>query len=180
MTLGATGFPLDKKELAMTDDLWLGAAVISITVLLHTVGLITVTNTMSLARRWFRLHRHEFGRTMAMIATVLLIFIVHGIEIWLWALVYIAVGALPDIESALYFSTTTFSTIGYGDVVLSSDWRLLGSLEGIGGLLLIGWSTAYLVAASMRHGPLRVGEHLDVMRQASTTDAPAGDGGPFG
>ena len=70
-----------------------------------------------------------------------------------------ALGALPNIETALYFSTATFSTIGYGDVVLSSDWRLLGSLEGISGLLLIGWSTAYLVAASTRHGPLRVGEH---------------------
>jgi len=114
-----------------------------------------------------------------MIATVLALFIVHAVEIWLWALVYIAIGSLPDIESALYFSTTTFSTIGYGDIVLSSDWRLLGSLEGISGLLLIGWSTAYLVAASTRHGPLRVGEHFDAMRPLSAANTPAGDGDPF-
>jgi hypothetical protein len=115
----------------MTENLAFGTAVISVTVLVHTVGLIAVTHLMSFARTWFRLHRHEFGRTMAMIATVLALFIVHAIEIWFWALMYIAIGALPSIESALYFSTTTFSTIGYGDVVLSSDWRLLGSLEGI-------------------------------------------------
>jgi Ion channel len=163
----------------MTENLAFGTTVISVTVLVHTVGLIAVTHLMSFARTWFRLHRHEFGRTMAMIATVLALFIVHAVEIWFWALVYIAIGALPSIESALYFSTTTFSTIGYGDVVLSSDWRLLGSLEGISGLLLIGWSTAYLVAASTRHGPLRVGEHFDAIRQPSTESTPAGDGNPF-
>ena len=163
------------QEPRMLENLSLGTAVISVTVLAHTVGLIAVTHLMSFARAWFRLHRHEFGRTMAMIATVLALFIVHAIEIWLWALVYIALGALPSIETALYFSTATFSTIGYGDVVLSSDWRLLGSLEGISGLLLIGWSTAYLVAASTRHGPLRVGEHFDAMRQSATESTPAND-----
>ena len=163
----------------MIDNLALGTGVISVTVLVHTVGLIAVTHLMSFTRAWLRLHRHEFGRTMAMIATVLALFIVHAVEIWFWALVYIAIGALPDIEHALYFSTTTFSTIGYGDIVLSSEWRLLGSLEGISGLLLIGWSTAYLVAASTRHGPLLVGEHFDPVRQPPAGSTPAGDGGPF-
>jgi hypothetical protein len=163
----------------MLDSLAFGTVVISVTVLVHTVGLIAVTHLMSFARAWFRLHRHEFGRTMAMIATVLTLFLVHSVEIWLWALVYVALGALPSIEAALYFSTTTFSTIGYGDLVLSSDWRLLGSLEGISGLLLIGWSTAYLVAASTRHGPLRVGEHFDATRQSASAAAPASDANLF-
>ena len=145
----------------MIDNLLSGTAVISATVLVHTVGLIAVTHLMSVTRAWFRLHKHDFGRTMAIIATVLALFLVHAVEIWLWALVYLTVGALSSIEDALYFSTTTFATIGYGDIVLSHDWRLLGSFEGISGLLLIGWSTAYLVAASTRHGPLRVGEHFD-------------------
>ena len=144
----------------MIGNLALGTAVISITVLIHTVGLIGVTHLMNYVRTWFRLHRHEAGRTMAMIATVLALFFVHSVEVWLWAWVYIAIGALSDINSAIYFSVTTFATIGYGDIVLSHDWRLLAALEGISGLLLIGWSTAYLVAASTRHGPLLVGEHF--------------------
>lgn len=160
----------------MVENLALGTAVISVTVLAHTVGLIAVTHLMSFIRAWFRLHRHEFGRMMAMIATVLALFGVHTIEIWLWALVYLAIGALPDIEHALYFSTTTFSTIGYGDVVLSEEWRLLGALEGVSGLLLIGWSTAYLVAASTRHGPLRIGELLDVIGKGPLEGPPAEKG----
>lgn len=160
----------------MVENLALGTVVISITVLAHTVGLIAVTHLMTFVRVWFRLHRHEFGRMVAMIATVLALFGVHAIEIWSWALVYLAIGALPDIETALYFSTTTFSTIGYGDVVLSGDWRLLGALEGISGLLLIGWSTAYLVAASTRHGPLRVGELFDVIGKGAIERPPAKEG----
>jgi hypothetical protein len=67
---------------------------------------------------------------------------------------------VAHIEEALYFSTVSFSTIGFGDVVLSPEWRMFSSLEGINGFLLIGWSTAYLVAASTRHGPFRLGEHF--------------------
>ena len=141
-------------------NLALGTGIISATVLIHTIGLIGVTRLMQAVRRWFRLHRHEAGRTAAMVATVLALFVVHGAEIWLWAFVYRAIGAIPDLESAVYFSLTTFATIGFGDLVLDPAWRLLSALEGISGLILIGWSTAYLVAASTRHGPLLFGEHF--------------------
>lgn len=86
--------------------------------------------------------------------------LIYTVEVWLWAAVYLAIGVSETFEAALYFSTTTFSTLGYGDMVLGEQWRLLGSLEGINGFLLIGWSTAYLVAASTRHGPFRLGEHF--------------------
>lgn len=95
-----------------------------------------------------------------MIAIVLGLFTVHTAEIWFWAVVYLLTGTLQSFADALYFSTVTFSTIGYGDLVLSHDWRLLSALEGVSGFLLIGWSTAYLVAASTRHGPFRIGEHF--------------------
>jgi hypothetical protein len=145
----------------MIADLALGTAVISATVLIHTVGLIGVTRLMTSLRRWFRLHRHEAGRTVAMVVTMLALFVVHSVEVWLWAFAYLALGTLQDVESAVYFSLTTFATIGYGDVVLHDRWRLFAALEGISGLILIGWTTAYLVAASTRHGPLLFGEHFD-------------------
>jgi Ion channel len=162
----------------MIGDLALGTVVISATVLIHTVGLIAVTNMMSYVRGWFRLHRHEAGRTAALVATVLALFVVHALEIWLWAFVYLGLGALSTLDTAIYFSITTFATIGYGDVVLPDAWRLLGSLEGISGLLLIGWSTAYLVAASIRHGPALVGEHLDLPHRADPGERRGAIGGP--
>ena len=144
----------------MKVDLGLGTLLITATVITHTLGLIILTMAMNRIVQWFRLHRHAFSRTVAMVTTVLGLFAVHTVEVWTWASAYALSGALPDFRTALYFSTATFSTLGYGDIVLEPQWRLLGSLEGINGFLLIGWSTAYLVAASTRYGPFRIGEHF--------------------
>ncbi|MGH6925368.1 MAG: potassium channel family protein [Propylenella sp.] len=144
----------------MFADLALGSAVLAITVVIHTFGLIALTAVMRTIVDWFRLHRHRFGQTVAMLVTVLGLFGLHGLEIWAWAGAYLLTGAVADLETALYFSTATFSTLGYGDITLDHEWRLFGSLEGINGFLLIGWSTAYLVAAATRLGPFRIGEHF--------------------
>ena len=61
---------------------------------------------------------------------------------------------------AVWWSVVTLSTVGYGDVITSHEWRILAALESVNGFLLIGWSTAYLVAASMRVGPFKAGEHF--------------------
>ena len=74
-----------------------------------------------------------------------------------WTALYIATGAIPALQDALHFSTATFATIGSLNSMLYPDLRLFSSIEGIDGFILIGWSTAYLVAASTRHGPLRSG-----------------------
>ena len=63
---------------------------------------------------------------------------------------------MPDFEAALYFSTTSFTTIGYGDVVLDKQWRLVSAIEGANGLLLFGWSTAFLFSVISR---MRALEH---------------------
>jgi len=141
-------------------NLGLGSALITLTVITHTFGLVALTQAMSRIIRWFRLHQHGFGRTVAMVTTVLGLFGIHTVEVWTWAIAYYATDALPDFPTALYFSTVTFSTLGYGDVLLPESHRMLSSLEGVNGFLLLGWSTAYLVAASTRYGPFRIGEHF--------------------
>jgi Na+/H+-translocating membrane pyrophosphatase len=141
-------------------NLAIGTVVIALTVLIHTLGLVGLTRAMAAAIRRLRLSRHALGRSLSMLGTVLGLFALHTIEIWLWAFAYIVLGAHHSLDEALYFSTSTFSTLGYGDVLLPLEWRLLGALEGVGGFILIGWSTAYLVAASTRHGPFKVGEHF--------------------
>jgi hypothetical protein len=88
------------------------------------------------------------------------VFAVLTAEVWLWAAAYSLIGVVDDFETALYFSTITFSTVGYGDVVPHPEWRMFAALEGVNGFLLIGWSTAYLIAAGMRVGPFKSGEHF--------------------
>lgn len=74
------------------------------------------------------------------------LFALHTLEIWLHAAAYLLVGAAANFEEALYFSTVTYTTLGYGDIVLAQTWRIFGAIEGATGLMMIGWSTAFLVS----------------------------------
>jgi hypothetical protein len=144
----------------MVLNLILGTMLIALTVIIHTVGLILLARWMAWIVHWFRLHRHSLGKTVAMVTTVLGLFFVHTIEVWMWAAAYLVTGVVADLESAVYFSTVTFSTLGYGDITPTAAWQVFAALEAMNGFVLIGWSIAYLVAASTRHGPFRLGEHF--------------------
>lgn len=144
----------------MLANLAIGTALISATVIIHTFGLIQVTHAMNWLIARVRNEAHHRSRVLAMNTVVIGIFAVLTVEVWLWAAAYMALGVFSDLETALYFSTITFSTVGYGDVVIGKDWRLLAALESINGFLLIGWSTAYLISAGMRVGPFRRDEHF--------------------
>ena len=95
-----------------------------------------------------------------MAGTVLAILAVLTVEVWSWAVAYDWLRATDRFADALYLSTAMFSTIGYGEIAFDHQWRLMTALEGINGFLLIGWSTAFLVRASTRHGPFSKAEHF--------------------
>ena len=141
-------------------NLALGSLMISLTVVIHTLGLIGVTNAMNRVTSYFRRSGHRRRRILAMNTVVLGVFAVLSTEIWFWALCYHLIGFTGSFADSLYFATITFSTVGYGDIVPPENWRMLAALEGINGFLLIGWSTAYLVTAGIRVGPFRSGEHF--------------------
>jgi hypothetical protein len=144
----------------MVASLVLGTLVISLNVVVHTVGLVVLARWMSWIVHWFRLHRHGPGKIAAMVTTVLGLFLVHTVEVWIWAFAHLMTGVVNNLEDAVYFSTVTFSTLGYGDIVPPPSWRVFAALEAMNGFVLIGWSIAYLIAASTRHGPFRIGEHF--------------------
>ena len=72
--------------------------------------------------------------------------VIHIIEITGWAMFYWWKQCLPDLESALYFSVVTYTTVGYGDLTLVKGWRLLGGIEALTGILMCGWSTGFFFA----------------------------------
>ena len=93
---------------------------------------------------------------MAILVVVLGIFLLHSIEIWLYAALYLGLGEMGNLEEALYFSTSAFTTIGFGDVVMTPRWRVVSVIEGANGWILFAWSTAFLLAVTAR---LRLLEH---------------------
>jgi len=84
---------------------------------------------------------------------VIAILALPGIEIGLFAATYLMVGAIPDLEAALYFSTISYSTVGYNDTHVLQEWRLLGAFESVLGIFLLGWSTAFFFRMIARIDP---------------------------
>ena len=128
----------------MLIQLFLATIMSLVTVVIHLTGLAFLVR---LLRSHHRLVRPLKSAPVAvlLIATAT-IFAIHTVEIWLYALLYVLLGALGTFEAALYFSTVTYSSVGYGDVLLRQEWRILGAIEGATGILMIGWSTAFLVS----------------------------------
>lgn len=129
--------------MGLTTQLAIATATVAVTVLVHLIGLAVL---LAILRR----HRHasqvliaSFVNGVAILLAAFGLFALHAVEIWLWAALYLLLNAFPNLEQALYFSTSTYVTIGYGDVVLPVGSRILGVIEGANGIILIGWSTAF-------------------------------------
>jgi len=121
-------------------------AMLVVCVMLHGVGLALLNNLVRTETAIERLRRirHLSPRGMAFtLGIVLALFALHGVEIWAFAALYLKLSAIPTLEDAIYFSTISYSTVGYNDTHISTDWRLLGAFESILGMILIGWSTAF-------------------------------------
>lgn len=130
----------------MVLELALAALILVICGTIHVSGLLFLVERLII--RPNRFDRRIGFRHYTPIFTVLflLIAVLHVIEAFIWAAFYYWNRLFVDLETALYFSLGTYTTIGYGDIVLPQTWRLLGTMEGISGVLLCGVSTAFIFA----------------------------------
>jgi hypothetical protein len=78
------------------------------------------------------------------------IVLLHLVEIAVWAQFYLWRDAMPSLAAALYFSAVTYTTTGYGDLVLPEGWRIVGGVEALTGILMCGWSTGVFFAVATR------------------------------
>jgi len=140
----------------MWHQIVVGSALVVATTLAH--GACTVVAMRSLSRLG-QAYRTHIGRGLVISVLVLLMFLVSVADATLWAYAYIQVGAISDPETAMYFSMVTFTTLGYGDVTLGTDWRLLASFEAANGTIMFGWTTALVVAYIQRMIATLQGQH---------------------
>jgi len=121
-----------------------GAAGVGLGAVLHIIALDLINHQVRevVARHAVPLHARI--RIPLLVFATLATFLSHVAQIWLWAVFYLLVGEFDELEPALYFSTVVFTTLGFGDILSSADWRLMASCEAAGRLLLFGLSTAFL------------------------------------
>lgn len=137
----------------MLAELSLATAMVVTTVIIHAVGLFALARVLRLEEREEAMeHIHPMsarGFTVTL-AVILALITLHGIEIWLYAFLYDLIGAVQGLRHAVYFSTITYGAIGYDDAAMAERWRLVSAIEGINGVVLIGWSTAFFVTLIAR------------------------------
>ena len=133
----------------MLPDLALGIAFMTLTVMVHSGAMILVMRGLPGRRkksgaltRW-----DEIGEVSA---AVLIMFFATLIEVVIWAMGYLALGAMEAREEAVYFSMVTYTTLGYGDITLNEQWRMLSSIEAANGIIMFGWTTAVVIAVVQR------------------------------
>jgi hypothetical protein len=85
--------------------------------------------------------------SVVMVLLVLLLMTAHFIEIAMWTLTFLHFDLFPELETALYFSAASYTTLGFGDVLAPASWRLLSGAAAANGLLLFGLSAAFLFDA---------------------------------
>jgi hypothetical protein len=126
----------------------IGLSLTLLTVALHAGACIGIGRLFQ-----GRLQRPPATRVSAVVTlfgVTLLLLVSHLVQVLIWALAFWNLGLLPGIESAFYFAFTSYSTVGYGDLVLESPWRSLGSILGANGYMMFGLSTALLFTVLVR------------------------------
>ena len=131
----------------MLSKLALAWALMALCVVIHAIGV-------TVAVRWLRpatqVARHFWQIVWLLVRLAGWMIVLHLVEITAWSLVYVWGGGMPDLPSALYFSAVTYTTTGYGDLVLPQAWRLVGAIEALTGILMCGLSTGFFFAVVSR------------------------------
>jgi Ion channel len=137
-------------QVAIVTPLIVGAGAVLCTIFIHGLA---VGSTVNFFRREARLGRAGMRYLIDLTIVVLVMsfaFVAHVIEIAMWALVFMICGEFQEFGAAFYHSAVNYSTLGYGDVIMSPSWKLLGPLEAADGSLMFGVSTAMIFAVIQR------------------------------
>lgn len=123
----------------------LGTALIILSVLVSVPGILAFEMLMKRVHPWLTKPPYFLKLGLILIWAMLTVMWMITAGIWVWAFAFQFLGIFPTLEEALYFSLVAFTTLGFGDILLPMDWRLLGGMCAASGLLNIGMMTAFLM-----------------------------------
>lgn len=129
----------------MVHQLFIGTVLIIATIVIAATGFWLAEALITRAGFWLVKRPHAPRLALVLIAAVLMVLAVMTATVWLWALTFVGLGVFAAVEPAVYFSLVVFTTLGYGDILLPQDWRILGGMAAANGLLNMGLYTAMLV-----------------------------------
>ena len=141
----------------MSGQIVWGTVLLGICMFLHVAFLVIDIRLLKSLNRRLWASGPLFSTAVLLGVAIVIIVISHSVQVWLWALSFIAFGAFTDPGTSVYFALVTYTTLGYGDIVLAENKRLYAAFASVTGLLGFVLSTAFLVAVFSKLLP----NHLD-------------------
>lgn len=135
---------------AISRPLAVGSVAVLCTILIHALAICAIVSLFRYERKRGRTGAGLLVDLAILVLTIAFAFVAHLIEMALWAVLFVICGEFKDFAGAYYFSAVNYSTLGYGDVIMSASWKLLGPLEAADGALMFGVSTAMIFAVIQR------------------------------
>jgi hypothetical protein len=145
----------------MFHQLFIGTELILVTVVIGALGFWAAEGLVTLVGFWLIRPPHALKLALTLLVTVLMVLAILTMSVWVWALAFIYLGVFDTLEPAAYFSIVAFTTLGFGDVLLPLEWRILGGLAASNGLLNMGLYTAMLVEILRRVRSEQVEGYVD-------------------
>ena len=124
---------------------FIGSIVITLSIIIEVVFIFLAVQKMSKFGEIKLFSSKLFAMMFYLAGITLWLLLAFSVVTWLWALTLLTLGSFSTLEEAVYFSMVAFTSLGFGDVVLDKDWRMLSGMLAANGLLLFGLNTAVLV-----------------------------------
>lgn len=132
------------------NQMFLGTGLLGFCAIIHVAGISACVPLLVRVAQKIPPNETRIGVAVVVGSAFAAIVLIHTLQIWVWAVTLQMIGAIPQLGEALYFSTVTYTTLGYGDIVLPDTSRMFGTFAAITGLLTFGLSTAFLVGLMAR------------------------------
>ena len=141
---------MQQDQFAILLPLLVGIGAVECTIFVHALALATTVNLFRYEKKRGRLGADALNDVATITLVMSVAFVTHLAEIGLWAVLLVLCGEFQELGTAYYHSAVNYTTLGYGDLLLTPAWRLLGPLEATNGALMFGVSAAMVFAAVQR------------------------------
>ena len=123
----------------------LGSALLVLSVMTAGISFWILEWRLAGLRPWLTRAPHRPKLMLVLCAAAFWVLVQMTVAVWMWAFTFVALGIFETLETSVYFALVAFTTLGFGDILLPVEWRLLGGMAALNGLLNIGLVTAAMV-----------------------------------
>ena len=151
-------------------QIFIGTCLILLSVAVATLGFLVFEIMLNRAHKWLITEPHRPKLALVLASAVIAVLWMITAGVWIWAIAFRLFGVFAQFEEALYFALVSFTTLGFGDLLLPVEWRLLSGMCATNGLLNIGMMTALLMEV-LRHVRRNQLDSLQKTKPAKTKPA---------